>query len=94
MEWINWVVIGFIIIIVIWLFIRPKKCDNCGERGHIRCTGYKELDRWQGTKKVSETTASGKTKTRYVRCTYVERRYYYVCDNCGNEYTKRVEEER
>lgn len=88
--------IGFIAIIILGIIVAliPEKCENCQERGHIECTGSKELDRWQGTKKVEETLASGKTKIKHIRCTFVERRYYYKCTNCGNVYTRRVKEER
>lgn len=98
MEW-QFFLAGVVFVgFIFWYFIRwyfsRTKCKQCKKRGYIRCKGSQELDRWRGTKKVSETTASGKTKTRHVQCTWVERRYYYICNNCGNEYTTRVEEER
>ncbi|MBQ1837271.1 MAG: hypothetical protein II131_01805, partial [Neisseriaceae bacterium] len=58
---------GFWIIFILGIlglfeYSPPKKCPNCEKRCHIKSNGYKQLDRWRGTKEVTETLASGKTK--------------------------------
>ena len=87
LTWVFWIIV---ILGVLGLFgyFSEKKCPNCGKRGHIKSNGYKQLDRWRGTKEVTETLASGKTKRRHIQTTYTKRLYFYICENCQHEFSE------
>jgi curved DNA-binding protein CbpA len=67
------------------------KCPNCNST-RVTLTDEKEVDRWKGTKQVTEKLASGKLKTRTVQTTFVKIQKSYRCDECvhaWDEYVKR-----
>lgn len=71
-------------------FIR-NRCPKC------RSTSYDtisvdEIDRWRGTKKVTEQHSRG-SRTRHVSTTYAKNLYSYRCRDCQTEWTVEKKEE-
>ncbi|AFI87501.1 hypothetical protein BBH51_03590 [Aggregatibacter actinomycetemcomitans] len=57
-------------------YLLQDHCAKC-DSSDIECISTQEIYRWQGSKKVTENLASGKTKQKYVNLTYVTRRRIY-----------------
>lgn len=62
-------------------------CPKCDSED-IDELGSKQIDRYTVYKEVTETLASGRTKTRQVPCTKIKFEDYYRCKNCGHLFTK------
>ena len=71
-------------------FIR-NRCPDCKSSSYATIS-KEELDRWRGTKQVSEKHSRG-TNTRHVQTTYVMMHYAFRCKACQNEWTKDRQEE-
>jgi Zn-finger nucleic acid-binding protein len=71
----------------------PNNCPGCGG-GNIVLYDVEEIDRWIKPKQVTERTASGKTRTRYVNTTYVKEKNYYQCKDCFYKFTEIVTREK
>ena len=91
----NVFVIGAIIAALLGGFIWHKfirlRCPRCKSTS-VDTLSVERLERWQGTKKVSERNSRG-TNTRHVSTTYVRNRYHYQCSDCGEEWSKAKKEE-
>lgn len=94
----NNLIIGIIVLsgiplaYIIWdKFIR-RRCPNCKSK-HYKLISEEEIDRWRGTKQVSERTSTGKTKTRHVQTTFIKMKRDYQCIDCNNEWEEITKEE-
>lgn len=76
-----------------WHFFVRNRCPHCKSTKYRRMT-TEEVDRWRGTKQVTERMASGKNKTRNVQTTFVVMRFGYQCKACQGEWEKEREEEK
>ncbi len=76
----------------IWNRFIRNRCPHCKSTKYQR-VGMEEIDRWRGTKQVTERTAHGKTKTRHVQATYVLMHFAYQCQACQGEWEKERQEE-
>ena len=56
-------------------------------------TDVLEVDRWRGTKKVTETHSRG-SRTRHVSTTFVKNVYSYRCRSCQTEWAIEKKEEK
>ncbi len=82
------------------LGLKPKVYEN-GTDACPQCMGKntivyetKEIDRWVKPKKVTETLASGKTKTKYVNTTYIKEALHHQCKDCLYKYKSYIEREK
>lgn len=71
-------------------FIR-NRCPKC-KSTNIDTTDVSEVDRWRGSKKVTEQHSRG-SRTRHVSATYVKNVYSYRCRDCQTEWTAQKKEE-
>jgi len=62
------------------------ECPGC-RGGNVLLYKSEEIDRWIKPKKVTETLASGKSKTRYIKTTYIQEKLYYQCQDCMEKFT-------
>lgn len=62
-------------------------CDTCNRDDALVYTSSKELERYKGHTEVRETLASGKRRTRQVKCIKVVEQNTYTCKYCGACYT-------
>lgn len=60
-------------------FIR-NRCPKCKSTDYDT-TKVSEVDRWRGSKKVTEQHSRG-NRTRYISVTYVKKVYNYRCNSC------------
>lgn len=74
------------------MFVR-NRCPHC-KSTKFRRVAAEEVDRWRGTKQVTERLASGKNKTRNVQTTFVTMRFTYQCQACQADWEKEREEEK
>ena len=92
----KYTLIGFVVLVLAavgWhLFIR-NRCPHCKSTKYRRVSA-EEVDRWRGTKRVTERMASGRDKTRNVQTTFVMMRFAYQCNACQGEWEKEREEEK
>lgn len=58
-------------------------CDECGEEDAMVRGETVEVDRYSAYKEVTETTASGKSRTRHIKVLKVKEKTYYRCKFCG-----------
>lgn len=72
-----------------WKYKKQHTCPQCNQEDTYHYKEKKIVDRYQGTKKVDEKTASGKYKTRHVKCMKVVKDKIWECSACG--YTKVVD---
>jgi uncharacterized protein len=89
-------ILGAIVVLVLggWIwnkFVR-NRCPECKSTKYD-VTGRQELDRWTGTKQVTEKHSRG-TNTRHVRTTYVMMQYAFRCKACQHEWVKDRKEEK
>lgn len=77
----------------VWHTFLRRRCPECNSTSY-HLMDDEELDRWLGTKKVSERTASGKTKTRHVQTTYVKMKREYLCNDCHHKWVEIDKEEK
>lgn len=54
-------------------------CDSCGRDDALVYESSKELERYKGHTEVSEKLASGKRRTRQVKCIKVVEQQTYTC---------------
>lgn len=71
-------------------FIRLR-CSRC-KSVSIDTINVTEIDRWRGTKEVSEKNTRG-TKTRHIQTTFVKNLYEYRCKICQHKWSKEIREE-
>lgn len=75
----------------IWnVFIRTR-CPKC-DSANVSYRGTEELDRWVGTKKVTESMGNGKTASRAVSTTFEKVREHYNCIDCGHPFAGPVKQ--
>lgn len=75
----------------IWNKFFRNRCPKCKSTS-FDTTSETEVDRWRGTKKVSETHSRG-TKTRHVQTTYIKKLYEYRCKACQHAWALEMKEE-
>lgn len=93
--WEKWIIGVTISFFCIWFwnkFIR-RRCSKCKSTNY-EFLGEKEIDRWLGTKQVTENLASGKKETRTVQTTFVKIERFYKCKNCGYNWSEVSKEEK
>ncbi len=71
-------------------FIR-NRCPKC-KSTDFDTTKVSEVDRWRGSKKVTEQHSRG-TRTRYISATYVKKVYNYRCNSCQTGWSVSAKEE-
>ena len=91
----NLLLLGFIVILVSggwgWNKFVRNRCPNCKSAGYDTIS-REEVDRWRGTKQVTETHSRG-TNTRHVQTTYAMMHYVFRCKACRHEWSKERKEE-
>lgn len=91
----NLLLLGFIVILVGggwgWNKFVRNRCPNCKSAGYDTIS-REEVDRWRGTKQVTETHSRGKN-TRHVQTTYTMMHYVFRCKSCRHEWSKERKEE-
>ena len=90
-SWIVWVVLVLAAAALYWQKRIRNRCTSCRSTS-VSLEGETELDRWRGTKQVSEKNSRG-TNTRHVQTTYVKLRFDYCCNQCEHEWSKTRKEE-
>ena len=88
------IVIGVIVAALggwIWNKFIRNRCPNCKSTSY-NLINAEEIDRWRGTKKITETHSRG-TNTRHVQTTYVRTQFEYQCKHCQHEWIKTRQEE-
>jgi hypothetical protein len=93
--WEKWVIGLTAALFCIWFwnkFIR-RRCPQCKSTKY-NFLGEKEIDRWLGTKQVTEKLASGKTKTRTVNTTFIKIQRFFKCNDCGHDWSEISKEEK
>jgi hypothetical protein len=85
------VVVGGGLAAFVWHKFLRLRCPSCKSTG-VETLAIAELDRWRGTKKVSERNSRG-TNTRHVSTTYVKNEYHYRCGDCQEEWLRERKEE-
>lgn len=87
---------------VIWAILKPilqlfgffiERCPKCNKKENFIFEGSKILDRYDTSKEVVERTATGKRKTRYMKCTKIVKQKQYRCAHCGYQCVTKVTEE-
>lgn len=68
-----------------WHVLIRTRCPNCRSTAVVY-RGERELDRWVGTKKVTEQLSGGKSTTRSVSTTFEKVQKLYRCADCGHEW--------
>lgn len=90
-----WIAGGILVaILAAWYwnkFIR-NRCPKC-KSTDFDTTDVSEVDRWRGTKKVTETHSRG-SRTRHVSTTFVQNVYSYRCRACQTEWSIEKKEEK
>lgn len=90
-----WIAGGILVaILAAWFwnkFIR-NRCPKC-KSTDFDTTDVSEVDRWRGTKKVTETHSRG-SRTRHVSTTFVKNVYSYRCRSCQTEWAIEKKEEK
>ena len=89
-----WIVVGMIAAAVAawgWNRFIRNRCPKCKSTS-INLVNEQEIDRWRGSKRVTETHSRG-TNTRHVSATYVRTQFDYRCKHCHQEWTKTRQEE-
>ena len=91
----NLFLLGFIVILIGsgwgWNKFVRNRCPNCKSAGYDTIS-REEVDRWRGTKQVTETHSRG-TNTRHVQTTYAMMHYVFRCKACRHEWSKERKEE-
>jgi len=93
--WEKWVIGVTAAFFCIWFwnkFIR-RRCPQCRSTVY-NLMGENEVDRWLGTKQVTEKLASGKTETRSINTTFVKIQRLYKCNDCGHVWSEISKEEK
>lgn len=91
----KWVLGGGVVVLCIFFwnkFIRLR-CPKCNSTNHDLIDAQ-EIDRWRGRKQVTERLGNGKTRTRNVSTTFVKIKRFYVCNDCGNNWSEISKEEK
>ncbi|POY47483.1 hypothetical protein [Avibacterium paragallinarum] len=70
-----------------------ERCPQCKKPENFICDGTKIIDRYDTSKEVVERTATGKRKTRYMKCTKVVKQSIYHCAHCGYKFSQKTTEE-
>lgn len=87
-------VVAFIVLVLLGIYlIRRNKCPNC-KSTKLTLKGSEEVDRWLGTKQVTERLASGKTKTKTVQTTFIKIKSYYLCNECNYSWAEITKREK
>jgi len=89
--WIALAAVGCLAGLAIWQKFVRNRCPSCSSTSYSRIDET-ELDRWRGTKQVSERNSRG-TNTRHVQSTFVQLQFTYRCNHCQNEWVKVRKEE-
>ena len=75
----------------VWNKFVRNRCPKC-KSTNIDTTDVSEVDRWRGSKKVTEQHSRG-SRTRHVSATYVKNVYSYRCRDCQTEWSAQKKEE-
>lgn len=94
MEWIILVVLA----VGAWFYF-SSCCPNCKKAFCCDEIDSRELDRWKGTKKIKSHTKDRNghiisSREEYVPCTYVKIETFYICENCGYEWSEITKKEK
>jgi len=90
----TWIVLAIVAAALgawVWNKFIRLRCARC-KSTNIDTLAVNEVDRWRGTKQVSERNSRG-TNTRHVSTTYVKNEYHYACRDCGEDWLRRKKEE-
>ena len=60
-----------------------RKCPKCGELNAMWYLETKYGKPFESTKEVTEKTASGREKTRYIKCMRQREEIIWLCEHCG-----------
>ena len=58
------------------------RCPKCDKRDSVYLKDVKVVERYPANKEVTETTSSGKSKTRFIKVMKVIEDETYACNNC------------
>lgn len=58
------------------------RCPKCDEKDSVYLKEIKVVERYPANKEVTETTSSGKSKTRFIKVMKVIEDETYACKNC------------
>lgn len=58
------------------------RCPKCDKRDSVYLKDVKVVERYPANKEVTETTSSGKSKTRFIKVMKVIEDETYACKNC------------
>jgi hypothetical protein len=90
-AWMGWAALLAVVVAFCWQRFVRNRCTSCRST-RVERVGEREIDRWRGTKQVSERTTRG-TKTRHVQTTYVKVQFDYRCAECQQAWSKVRKEE-
>lgn len=95
MGWLEWIGVGagvLVLLAIIGYFIEKKekaekkaaavRCPKCDKSDSVYLKDVKVVERYLGNKEVTETTSSGKSKTRFIKVMKVIEDETYACKNC------------
>lgn len=87
-------IIAFIALVSLGIYLVSRdKCPNC-KSTKLTFKGSEEIDRWLGTKQITERLASGKTKTKTVQTTFIKIKSYYLCNECNYSWAEITKREK
>lgn len=94
-EWEKWIygisILWFML--AFWNVAIRLRCPACRSE-NVAHTGSKEVDRWVGPKKVTESLGNGKSTTRSVTTTFVKMEHAYLCGLCDNRWVQHEKREK
>lgn len=70
-----------------------RRCPRCRTQ-KVGLFKEEEIDRWLGTKELSEELGNGKTRTRNLQTTFVKIKRYYSCNLCDATWAEISNEEK
>jgi ribosomal protein S27E len=94
-TWEKWLIISSAVLFCIWFWEKfiSTKCPKCKSRQYT-LQEAQEIDRWLGTKQVTERSSGGQSYSRTVNATFVKIERFYKCNNCKNEWSEVSTEEK
>ncbi len=90
--WIGGGILAVILAAWYWNKFLRNRCPKC-KSTDFDTTDVSEVDRWRGTKKVTEHHSRG-SRTRHVSTTFVQNVYSYRCRACQTEWVIQKKEEK
>jgi hypothetical protein len=76
-----------------WNYFVRVRCTNCRSAKVARMRSD-EVDRWVGTKKVTENLGNGKSTQRTVSTTFVKIAHRYACLICDHRFVREEKREK